>query len=238
MARAPVTASIAVKNPRVDWLSSTLESLAAQSRPPWEIVIVDATPRPIDVPIPSSGPPVRHLHRPELGLAEQRALGIRAADTDLVLRLDEDAVLERPDHLERALEQLQEPAVVAVGGRPVPIRENTSGYVAAAVIRATGPRAYFPVHHTHLCPSGRACYPTVHRGDDVTLKAHLKRHGEVRHDDTLTIRTDLPTTKQRLDPRRLRAWFQALDEDDAGQPTSLWSPPEARGRAPPERRYF
>lgn len=229
----PVTATIAVRNPNTTWLRQTLESLDRQSHPPKEVIIVDNSP---GDPASIEGDlsvPVRHIHRPDLDLPQQRALGISAAETELVISLDEDAVLENPTHLKQATILLDNPKVVAVGGRPVPIRENTTGYLAAATVRFAGPRAYFPVHKTHLCPHGRACYQVTHRGSDVSLKSHLKKHGKVVHRDQLTIRTDLPTSKQRLEPRRVAAWLQGISSEEESlvqRAAEMWAPEKERRR--------
>jgi len=80
-------------------LGACLDSLARQSRPPDEIVIVDASDDErsavcVRDRAPALAPvPVRHLHAAP-GLPRQRNLGVRASRGDVVTFLDDDVVLD------------------------------------------------------------------------------------------------------------------------------------------------
>jgi glycosyltransferase involved in cell wall biosynthesis/GT2 family glycosyltransferase len=82
---------------RPDELGRLWESLLAQSRPPDEVVIVDASARP-SPPAGAGGgrPALRFIRSSVASAARQRNLGLEALgpDTDLVGFLDDDAVLE------------------------------------------------------------------------------------------------------------------------------------------------
>lgn len=223
---APVTVVIPTLDPEERFLTATVHSLINQTTPPDEVLIVDVTPGgfPFEVvteqtagdctlcgnpvgkalsQLSASGSTVRVHHTPELnGLSSQRRFGIGEATNEFVAKFDEDTVLLNEDHLERSLAELEaNDDVVAVGCAIRPIRKNLSGRVVSKLTDGfshVGPydTAYFPIHATHLCPDGESCFPLEHRGGDVSLKTHLRNHGEIRKLRDLEALTDLPTRKQ------------------------------------------
>lgn len=226
---APVSIVIPTLTPHKAHLARTINSLAEQTTPPAELIIVDVTPGGFPYPtegeesdcglcgnvvgvamdrLREAGASVRVLHRPELGLSEQRRLGIKEAANELVGRFDEDTVLLNPRHIERCVDHLQADEIVGVGCRVEPIRGNPGGKVIAKLLQGSKQvpvglghgaynTAYFLIHKTHLCPDGEACFPVEHRDGDQHLQAHLREHGEVIRDPDLVALTDLPTRKQK-----------------------------------------
>jgi len=93
-------------NPRPDYLAETVEALARQSLPPdrWEYLLIDnasspeRTPR-VDL---SWHPQARMIREENLGLTPARLRGIREAQGDLLIFVDDDNVLD-PNFLEEAL---------------------------------------------------------------------------------------------------------------------------------------
>ncbi|HTW40504.1 MAG TPA: glycosyltransferase [Thermoplasmata archaeon] len=59
------------------------------------------------------------LHFEEVGLGYARTLALSLATSDLVLFLDGDVIVRRPDFYERALEELEKPRTAAVVGASV-----------------------------------------------------------------------------------------------------------------------
>ena len=101
-----ITVILCTYNPRQDFLSRTLASLAAQSIPTteWELIIIDngsseALDDRVDVSWHSMS---RIIKEPKLGLMNARICGINHAKCDLLVFVDDDNVL-RNDYLENAL---------------------------------------------------------------------------------------------------------------------------------------
>lgn len=89
------------------YVGAALESVAAQTRPPDEIVVVDdgsrdGTAQAVRDWASARGRSVRVLAQPQAGAGAARNLGLRHLDTDLVALLDADDVL-LPHHLARAV---------------------------------------------------------------------------------------------------------------------------------------
>jgi glycosyltransferase involved in cell wall biosynthesis len=97
---------ICTRNPRQDYLERTLEALRAQSLgfDRWNLVIVDnASDSPLASRLDLSWHPRAVILREETpGTAYARVCGLRSANTDLALFVDDDNVLA-PDYLEQAL---------------------------------------------------------------------------------------------------------------------------------------
>jgi len=126
---------IPTHNPKQDYLTRTLEALAAQtlSADRWELVIVDNKSegigyRILDV-VRGSGVKglsnvekanVRIVREEKLGLTHARVRGFQEANGEIVVMVDDDNVLQ-PDYLERAIKILEKkPQLGAVGGKALP----------------------------------------------------------------------------------------------------------------------
>ncbi|HEX8295730.1 MAG TPA: glycosyltransferase family A protein [Chthoniobacteraceae bacterium] len=115
------------------WIAATLRSVAGQSRPPEEILVIDdgSTDDSLEQ-IRSSGVSVRLLQTQRANGAGARNAGIAAASGDWIALLDADD-LWYPDHLERAESLLSGSGDVAymashdwidLQGRSIPIPES------------------------------------------------------------------------------------------------------------------
>jgi glycosyltransferase involved in cell wall biosynthesis len=108
-------------NPHAGRLARTLAGLAAQSLPPssWETLLVDnaSTPSLAESVLPALRPPnLRVLRENILGLTAARLCGLRAAQSDLCVFVDDDNVLS-PDYLSAALSIFSSsPKLGAAGG--------------------------------------------------------------------------------------------------------------------------
>jgi glucosyl-dolichyl phosphate glucuronosyltransferase len=94
-------------------LEATIESLAAQTHLPDELVVVDQTPqRSFTKPVPF---PLRYIHDPKIeGEAEARNVGMNVAKGGIWLFLDDDVILE-PNFIEEILAAYS-PDVAGVSG--------------------------------------------------------------------------------------------------------------------------
>lgn len=112
-----VSVVIATRNRR-EPLRECLESLAAQTRPPSEVILVDAS----DAAAAEFRDPPRELpfrvvrlHAAAPSAAKQRNQGIDAATGDIVVFLDDDVVLE-PQYLAELIRVLDEDPTHRIGG--------------------------------------------------------------------------------------------------------------------------
>jgi glycosyltransferase involved in cell wall biosynthesis len=89
---------ICAHNPRAAYLKRTLEALQGQSleKSSWELLLVDnASERALASEWDLSWHPhARHLHEGKLGLTHARCAGIRAAQAELLVLVDDDNVLD------------------------------------------------------------------------------------------------------------------------------------------------
>jgi GT2 family glycosyltransferase len=95
-----------------------LEHLAAQTRLPDQLLVVDSSPDHLTRDVVADFPHATYL-RSEAGLgttATSRAIALAAASFEVLAFLDDDAFAD-PDWLERLLLPYADPAVAAVGGR-------------------------------------------------------------------------------------------------------------------------
>jgi glycosyltransferase involved in cell wall biosynthesis len=107
-------------NPRLEYLSRTLEALRAQTMSPadWELLLIDNE---SDEPLASRidlswHPEGRRIREEELGLTPARLRGIAEAKSDLLVFVDDDNVL-RSDYLEVASRiSVTHPYLGAFGG--------------------------------------------------------------------------------------------------------------------------
>lgn len=97
---------ICTHNPRPDYLARTLDALKAQTLPKeqWELLLIDnASKEPLAEQRDMSWHPhARHILEKELGLTPARLAGIRNANYDLILFIDDDNILDT-DYLTRLL---------------------------------------------------------------------------------------------------------------------------------------
>lgn len=212
MARAPVSVVIPIYEPNLDHFNQTLSSLEGQSSPPAEVIVVDSTPRGRNTPtesITSFEPIAARMSELEAvgadviteqaGIGEARRVGTGMATQPYLQHLDEDGVLTNPHHLDLAVDIVSQEGVAAAGGPADPIEGRLSSR-ATAIIERVVPSSlctHYLFHPAELCADPSACFPFDGRGEDVTLRRQLKRHGRIVRDRRLLVLKDLPTRRQR-----------------------------------------
>jgi glycosyltransferase involved in cell wall biosynthesis len=115
-----ISVIICTHNPRLEYLSRTLEALRSQSLEyaDWEILLIDnGSHEPLASRVDLSWHPLgRHIREEELGLTPARLRGIAEAKGDLLIFVDDDNVLHC-DYLEVALRiSTNHPYLGAFGG--------------------------------------------------------------------------------------------------------------------------
>lgn len=119
----PISVIICTHNPRNQYLTRVLQSLKTQTLPKesWELLLIDnASDKVLSSDIDLSWhPQSRHIREDELGLTPARLRGIEEAQTEIIIFVDDDNVLE-PDYLEVALRISKEyPIIGAWGGQTI-----------------------------------------------------------------------------------------------------------------------
>ena len=104
---------------RADYLSNAIYSIASQSYPKIELIVVngpstDATETELDR-MEAQGIHFKRVSCPSRNLSESRNIGIANAAGDVVLFIDDDAVAHR-DWATRIMRHYSDPDVGAVGG--------------------------------------------------------------------------------------------------------------------------
>jgi len=125
-----VSVIIPTHNPRRDYLSRTLEALAAQTldRERRELVVIDnASSEMGDGRWEMGGVNnARVVREDKLGLTHARVRGFEEAKGEIVVMVDDDNVL-RPDYLEKAVQIMERnPLLGAIGGKALPEYEIES----------------------------------------------------------------------------------------------------------------
>jgi glycosyltransferase involved in cell wall biosynthesis len=120
---------ICTHNPRRDYLDKVLEALRCQTLPTeqWELLLIDnASNEPLDSAIDLSWhPQARHIREEQLGLTPARLRGIKEAEAEILVFVDDDNVLDL-DYLEVALHISKAwPILGAWGGQIRPEFEET-----------------------------------------------------------------------------------------------------------------
>lgn len=96
-------------------LRACLDAIAAQTKKPLEVIVVDNNSTDKTVEIAKSYKFVTLIHEEEQGLIPSRNRGFNTAKGDLLARLDADSVIA-PNWVEEALQQMSRPEVVALTG--------------------------------------------------------------------------------------------------------------------------
>ncbi|HEY7875203.1 MAG TPA: glycosyltransferase [Actinomycetota bacterium] len=208
---------------RPEPLRRALESIAAARPGPLEVLVVDgdegAGARPVVEEWSAGGLPVRHVVSPR-GLTTQRNVGVREAGGEVVVFLDDDAVVLRADFFEVLADVYRDDAIAGATGVVVEAEARRFGGRTSRMRRAvlgggrdgTFSRFGYP---RRLRDQGRAvdvelmqgCLMTVRRdlaeelGFDESLPGYglmededfsyrLSRRGRIRHDPRLAVHHD------------------------------------------------
>jgi len=115
----PLSVLIPAHNPRPDWLARVLAALQAQTLPreQWELILIDnASREPLAASVDLAWHPAARVVREEkLGSSHARLRGVREAQGDLLVFVDDDNVLD-PNFLQRAWQiQRDQPRVGVFG---------------------------------------------------------------------------------------------------------------------------
>ena len=105
---------------RPELLERCLASVGRQIYPRFDILVVDNAPSDDRGRLVAGQHGARYLREPTRGLSRARNLGALASSTDIVAYLDDDAVAD-PTWLGHLILEFQDPAVMAVTGRILPI---------------------------------------------------------------------------------------------------------------------
>jgi glycosyltransferase involved in cell wall biosynthesis len=223
-------------------LPRCLASLAAQTRPPDEVVVVDNGSADATADLAAAAG-ARVVHEPERGIWPAAATGYDAATGDVIARVDADSVLP-PGWLARVDELMREhPATQAVTG-PGRFRgmRSVSGRLAHLLYMQTyfrlgalalGGPPVFGSAFAMRASAWRAARSSVHRDDDVHDDLDLSFHlepGSVRYDTGLTVSISARPFRSPggLALRLSRGWRSVVLHWPQQAP---WRPAQARVRA-------
>jgi glycosyltransferase involved in cell wall biosynthesis len=194
--RLEITVVICTHNPRQHYLDKVLAALVSQTLPmnQWELLLIDnASDRVLSTEVDLSWHPhTRHIREENLGLTLARLRGIREAQTELIIFVDDDNVLE-PTYLEVALQISRNyPFLGAWGGLirlefEVPPPAWTKPYWALLAVREFDRDRWSNLLHqndTVPCGAGMCIRTKVahHYADSVThhpLRSKLGRTGSL-----------------------------------------------------------
>lgn len=129
MSNPKVSVVLCTYNPRLDYLTRVLGGLRSQALAfeEWELILVDNNSNngfrnQIDL---SWHPNGKIIEEPKPGLTPARITGVRAAQSEVIVCVDDDNVL-RADYLQNSLQFMNDhPDVGAVGGKSIPTYETS-----------------------------------------------------------------------------------------------------------------
>ncbi|HEY5986206.1 MAG TPA: glycosyltransferase family 2 protein, partial [Streptosporangiaceae bacterium] len=125
---ASVSVVVCTRDRPVD-LANCLSALAASSRAPEEIIVVDNSPStPAARDVVRARPGVRYVPAPEPGLSRARNAGIANSTGELIVFTDDDALVA-PTWLERLAAPFSDDSVEAVTGLVLPAELETTAQV-------------------------------------------------------------------------------------------------------------
>ncbi|WP_338735731.1 glycosyltransferase [Asticcacaulis sp. DW145] len=109
---------------RPEALSTCLESLALQVRPPDEVIVVDNAPSDSRTQIVASAHRVVYVREDRAGLSHARNAGVKAAKGDFLVFTDDDAEVD-PHWIQEIVKAFHDPDVMAATGIVLPARLDT-----------------------------------------------------------------------------------------------------------------
>ena len=153
---------ICTHNPRLDYLSRVLTALREQTLPmiEWELLLIDnASRNPLKNLVDLSWhPTARIVDEPEPGLTPARLRGIAEAESELIIFVDDDNVLD-PSYLSESMRIAQQfPCLGAWGGQLLPEFEIRPAAELADLVEALAVRelqqARWSNYDSSTCPYG------------------------------------------------------------------------------------
>jgi cellulose synthase/poly-beta-1,6-N-acetylglucosamine synthase-like glycosyltransferase len=121
---APSCSVVICTRDRPEKLEQCLEAVARLNYPRVDVLVVDNAPSDSRTRQLAARWGVRYLVEPVAGLSRARNCGARACDTEVIAFLDDDAIPE-PEWLSALAAEFQEPLVMAVTGRTLPLSIET-----------------------------------------------------------------------------------------------------------------
>lgn len=118
-------------------LAKCLDALRRLTYPHFEILVVDNAPTTERAMEIAARFGVRYIIEPVPGLSRARNRGVRSCDTNIVAFIDDDAVPE-PNWLTNLVSEFKDPAVMAVAGRILPLRVQTTAERESALVDGFG----------------------------------------------------------------------------------------------------
>jgi glycosyltransferase involved in cell wall biosynthesis len=172
-----------------------------QTNFPYEVIVVDSSPEPVEPFIKPRFPQVKYVHNKQrLSCAEARNLGIELAKGDFIAFVDQDVSLPN-DWLVRVVKWLQEGNICGVG---CAIANSNKWSIPAWIVHLTEFPTSLPGGYPHFVesfPTAACCYrrsvfqdirfpPTLGAGgDDIMLNIALTRRGmKLLNDPTIVVK--------------------------------------------------
>jgi glycosyltransferase involved in cell wall biosynthesis len=127
---------------RPEWLEKCLQAAARLTYEHFELVVVDSASEDSRVQAIAQRYGARYLREPRPGLSRARNRGATGCQTDIVAYLDDDSIPE-PDWLSNLAPEFEDPRVMAVVGRTVPLTLETEAerlYASINGYEASRPR--------------------------------------------------------------------------------------------------
>jgi glycosyltransferase involved in cell wall biosynthesis len=176
-----ISVILCTHNPRPDYLEMTLEGLRGQTLPSaeWELVVVDNACEPAldEDTFSGVGMHARVVRENTLGLTPARLHGIREAQGEILVFVDDDNILDA-DYLERAaMIATDNPHLGAWGGQSAPRFERTPPewtrrYWGSLVIRELSGDRWSNIHYLH---------ETMPAGAGLCVRRSVARHYDDLH---------------------------------------------------------
>lgn len=193
-----VSAVLSLRDPNPAHLAWTLDSLAEQTRPPDEVIAVDASPEPVDVNHEELNTKV--YNQPDMGIGDAREFGLEKASGEYIVEMDEDAILVADNYIQRGMEELSRDRVAGAGGVLLPLTEKPTAKLVAALDRVNPSDlgTHYLIYPRALCMAGgeEGCYPVPGRGEDRTVRERLRQFGDISRMHDQPVMKDVPTTRQ------------------------------------------
>jgi len=115
-----VSICVPIRNPGPNW-TQWLQGVARQTLMPLRVLIIDTASSDNSVALAKQyGAEVMHITPDQFSHGGTRQLGVDALDTDIVIFLTQDAILDDPRSLEYLVDQFDDPEVALAYGRQLP----------------------------------------------------------------------------------------------------------------------
>ena len=117
-------------------LGQCLEAISRQTYKSFDVIVIDNTAGDAHTEAVARQWNARYVREPKKGLCRARNRGALVSSADVVAYLDDDSVPE-PEWLNGLIAEFRDPAVMAVGGKTIPLRLETESERIFAELRGT-----------------------------------------------------------------------------------------------------